>query len=83
MPVTIKGIRLNDMQLKRQDDGSHRLEVASYSLISSVDKVLADQTIGGYNGMKLEPSPGTVKALSEFLKLYKADVVTALGLEDA
>ena len=32
------------------------LQQAEYSLISSVDKVLAKQTIGGYNSMKVEAS---------------------------
>ncbi len=80
MPITIKGIRLGETTLKRQDDGSTIIET-SYSLISSADKVLANQSVGGYHGIKVEPSATTVRAMEQFLTLYKADIQIMLGIE--
>ncbi len=82
MAITIKGIRLESISLKRNEDGGNKIETAEYSLISSVDKVLAKQTVGGYGGMVLEPSRGTVAALDAFITAYRADVVGTLGLEE-
>lgn len=80
MAVTVKGIRLENFAITRDDStGNHELNSAEYSLISSADKVLAKQTIGGYNGMKLQPSAKTTKLLSDFVDSYKADVDAALG----
>lgn len=80
MPITIKGIRLGETTLKRQDDGMTVIET-SYSLISSTDKVLAKQEVGGYNGMKMQASAETIKAMEHFLDLYKADIQGVLGIE--
>ncbi len=81
MPITIKGIRLETVAIKRNEDGGTKIESSEYSLISSVDKVLAKQTIGGYGGMVLEPSKETTAALNAFVESYRADVVATLGLE--
>jgi hypothetical protein len=81
MAVTIKGIRLEDVSLHRKEGGDFEIANSNYSLISSADKVLAKQTIGGYGGMVLQPSPVTVKALNDFIDSYRKDVHMVLGLE--
>jgi len=81
MPITIKGIRIESLSIKttgaEQGEGPITSE---YSLISSDDKVLAKQSIGGYGGMKVQPSADTVGALNAFIKMYKRDINTVLGL---
>ncbi len=82
MPITIKGIRISTIVLKRSDEsGKTDIENASYSLISSTDHVLATQPIGGYGGLALKPSVTTIKALEAFVTSYKKDVTDVLGLE--
>jgi len=82
MPITIKGIRIESVGIKRSEEsGIEDIEGATYSLISSADCVLARQPIGGYGGLTLKPSPATIKALREFVASYKADIVAVLGLE--
>ncbi len=84
MPITIKGIRVDVVSIKRNaDSGISAIENAQYSLVSSADKVLAQQAIGGYGSgaMKLEPSQATTKALQVFMESYQADIVATLGLE--
>lgn len=80
-PITVKGIRIESLTMLKTAEGDTKIETALYSLISSADKVLAKQTIGGYQGMVVEPSAQTVKALNGFMELYKADVRAVLGLE--
>ena len=81
MAVTISGIRVNDVHIEPDaDHGGYRIKSADYALISSTGKILAKQTIGGYNGMALEPSPETKAALHEFARRYVADVQALLGL---
>jgi hypothetical protein len=81
-PITIKGIKVDSVSLKREHEtGRDIIENAQYSLISSTDHVLATQTIGGYGGLALKPSPLTIKALEAFMQAYKADVNMALGLD--
>lgn len=83
MAITIKSARVESLSIEREsEDGGYKIKTASYSLISSVDKVLAKQSIGDYGSMKLEPSPQTIKALDEFMRLYRADVSAVLGLEE-
>lgn len=83
MPITIKGIRIEDISISRDSDGGgFKIGSATYSLLSSADKVLAKQPIGGYGSMVLEPSPATVKALRDLVASYKQDIVMTLGLDD-
>ena len=85
MAITIKGIRLEAVNLELQEKtGSVELKSASYSLISSVDRVLASQSIGGYSDkVVVVPSSTTVGFLNQFISSYKKDVSTVLGLEEA
>lgn len=80
MAITISGIRLTDIQIEPNDKGGYMVKSAAYSLISSTDKVLARQAIGGYQGMPLEPSIETKKALQVFATSYEKDVQGLLGL---
>lgn len=82
MSISIRGIRIEAIQLKPNDKGEFQIETSEYSLISSADKVLAKQEIGGYKGMKLEPSPETKAALLAFTQSYTKDVQTLLGLNE-
>ncbi len=82
MPITIRGIRFKTVLITpHPDDAGEDKVQATYQLISSADKVLAEQSVGSYNGMKVGLSPATCKALDEFLKCYRADVNMTLGLE--
>ena len=84
MAVTIAGIRVNDVHLEPNGETltatGFKIKSAEYSLIGSTGKVLAKQTIGGYQGIVLEPSLATQKALDEFWRSYVNDVQTLLGL---
>lgn len=82
MPIGIKGIRINSLEIKCQaaDDGEEKLS-GNYSLISTTDKVLANQAFNSYGAMKLLPSPQTSKLLDDFIASYKADINAVLGLE--
>ena len=81
MAITIKGIRVNDIHIEpNPEQCGYRIKTAEYSLISSVNKVLATQTIGGYNGFILEPSVETKKALDIFTQSYVKDMQNLLGL---
>lgn len=82
MAITIKGIRVDAVDIKLNvESGGVDIENAAYSLISSTDHVLAKQTIGGYGGLALKPSPETRKAMDAFMASYKRDVVAVLGLD--
>ena len=82
MPITIKGITIEEVRIhKDAEHGGFKVEGATYSLISSMDKVLAKQPIGSY-GVPLEPSTRTAQALDTFMESYKADVLAVLGLAD-
>lgn len=80
MPVTIKGITVNDVHIEPDANGVYKISTAVYSLIGSTGKVLAKQTIGGYQGMAVVPSKETQAALDAFTKSYINDVQSLLGL---
>ena len=81
MAITIKGIKLQNVNISRNEEaGGYKIASAEYALISSADKVLAKQTIGAY-AMTLEPSSLTVKAFDAFMASYADDITKTLGLE--
>ena len=81
MAITIKGIRIKDIHIEQDiEGGSFKINTAQYSLIGSTGKVLANQVIGGYNGLVMEMSPQTKKALETFANFYVADAQALLGL---
>lgn len=81
MPITIRGIRIKSLNITPAPSSGDEKLTGTYQLISSTDKVLAEQSIGGYNSLKFPPSPPTQKALDAFLELYRADIQTAIGIE--
>lgn len=81
MAITVKGIRIDSVSIERAADGRDGINAAHYSLISSTDHVLAQQSIGGYGSMTLKASPETMKALEVFMQSYKTDVLKVLGLD--
>ena len=81
MPITIAGIRVNDIHIEPDPEQGYKIKTAEYSLIGSTGKVLATQTIGGYNSrIVLEPSFETKKALATFMQSYVHDAQELLGL---
>lgn len=81
MAITIKGIKINSVNIQLDPEtGGHKINSSEYSLISSEDKVLAKQTIGGYGGLVIEMSSTTKQTFEAFMKQYKQDVNTTLGL---
>ena len=81
MPITIKGIRIKSLSITTKPDQGECGVTSDYELLSSEDRVLASQSVGGYNGLKVQPAADTVGALNAFIKLYKRDINTVLGLE--
>jgi hypothetical protein len=81
MAIGIRGIRLDVLTVNLKPDDSEEKVSGTYSLISTADKVLAQQSFNSYNGLKMPLSPGTHKALTAFIELYKADINAVLGLE--
>ncbi len=79
-PITLKGIRVDTLTVSRDADGRDQIS-AKYSLVSSLDKVLAQQDVGGYNGLKVQPSATTLKLFADAIAAYKADINMVLGLE--
>lgn len=79
-PITIKGIRIEVLNITRDSEGRDVI-TSTYALISSADKVLAKQEVGGYNGLKVQPSASTLKLFGEAIAAYKADINTVIGLE--
>lgn len=80
MPITIQGIRLTHLAVETTKEGKDKFN-AHYELISSSGKVLAKQSVGGYNGMELNTSPATLAALDAFVQSYTKDLHQLLGLD--
>lgn len=79
-PIFIQGIRIDSLKIDRDETtGEDKIE-AAYALVSSTGRVLAKQSVGGYNGIKLQPSPATLKAFAAAIAAYKNDVNVTLGL---
>lgn len=84
MAITIKGIRITSLSVIRQDDGSSDKIEANYQLISSVDKVLAKESLTSKkeygSGEMFVPSITTMKLLADAVTAYKAEVEMSLGI---
>ena len=80
--IAIRGIRITNLTIERGSDGEEKIS-AHYELLSTEDRVLAKQEIGGYQGLKIQPSASTIKLFKDALSAYKADVNIVLGLENA
>lgn len=82
MSIGIRGIRIEQIVLSR-DPSSGGLELTGqYSLLSTADKVLAKQSLNGYEGLPYVMSPDTEKALNTLDSLVKSDINKLLGLEE-
>lgn len=78
-PITIQGIRFDSIKVDREEGTGEDKISGSYSLISSTGRTLAKQSVGEY-GMKIAPSPATLKAFAAAIAAYKNDVNITLGL---
>lgn len=77
--LTIRGIRLDAINIPKPDDDGRRKVSGQYALISTAEKVLATQPFNTYGGIDITPSPATIQALDRFLALFSADVSMMLG----
>lgn len=72
---------MESVNLERESE-EISIKNASYSLISSTDNVLANQTIGGYGSkLVITPSFDTIRLLKEFVQSYNKDIIQILGIE--
>jgi hypothetical protein len=81
MPITIKGFRIEHLAMNRQDENGSVKITGTYSIISSADKVIAKQSFGDYNGIEIKPSADTIRKMDEFLKAFRTDLNSTLGME--
>lgn len=83
MPVSIQGIRVDNVDIvQKPDDGDEKVS-GNYSLMSNNGKVLAKQAFNGYSEtIKVNLPADTVKAKNAFMKLLKRDIETVLGMEE-
>lgn len=78
MAIGIKGLRIDDVAITAKESGD---EIQGhYSIISTMDKVIAKQSFNGYNDIKITMSQETQTLLSSFLSSLKKDVETITGL---
>lgn len=84
MAITIKGIRISNLWVGRDEQTGKEKITANYELIASNDRVLAKESLStgkGYSENTFTPSPPTIKALTDAVALYRKDVELSLGLE--
>lgn len=80
MAIGIKGLRIDDVAITTKESGD---EIQGhYSIISTMDKVIAKQSFNGYNEIKITMSQETQTLLSSFLSSLKKDVETITGLAE-
>jgi len=83
MAITIRGIKITSLTVSQDEEGNEQVS-ADYQLVSSVDKVLAKNSLNskqGYGRETFNPSPQTKRALADAVTLYKKDVELSLGLD--
>ncbi len=76
--VILTGVRMDDIHITRDGDSGLKL-TGSYSLMSQGGQVLATNTINGYQGLKLEMSANSAKAVRELSAVLKTEIDTLLG----
>lgn len=85
MPITIQGIRITSLTIAREEEGGDKI-TASYSLMSSVGKVLAKDNFTSKSDYGKEsvfvPSSETSKALASAVASYVRDAEIHLGLKE-
>ncbi len=78
--IGIKQMRLDSLSMTKGEQGP--AISGQYSLISTVDKVVATQSFGGgYGGVKMQHSPETMKALDSLLACVQKDMNALIGME--
>ena len=78
--ISIKGIRIENMNLNRESDGRMKL-TGQYGLVSTADTILAKQGFNGYSDLAYTLSPDTEKLLREFTTSVIADINKLIGME--
>lgn len=85
MAITIQGIRITSLTITRQEEGGDKVS-ASYSLMSSVGKVLAKDNFTSHSDYGstsvFVPSSETSKALAAAVAAYVRDAEIHLGLQE-
>lgn len=82
MATTIKGIRIEEVNISSPTvDGGREIR-GQYSIISNTDIVLAKNGFNGYEQVKIAFSPDTQKAFQVFLAGVKKDTQATLGIEE-
>ena len=76
--VILTGVRIDDIHVTRDGDSGLKF-TGRYSLMSSDGKVLASNTVNDYQGLKLELSAITAKAVREMAETLKGEIDTILG----
>lgn len=77
--IGIRGINIKSLSLEKENDAMKI--VGKYALMSTTDKVLATQSVNGYGDLEVRPSADTVKAMDAFIKAFKRDIESVIGLE--
>lgn len=81
--IGIKGVRLVKLEIDLMDKtGSHKPS-GKYEILSTADRVLAKQDIGGYGGIEIPASVETTRLLNQFVASYNRDISTVCGLDEA
>jgi hypothetical protein len=81
MAMMIKGIRLDNFDVKRENKDGILEITGNYSLISNADIVLAKQGFNGYSEIKLAQTVETQQLLNKLALSIKSDIETILGLK--
>ncbi len=79
MSITIKGIKLRDITVTRDEEGKIKV-TGNYSVLSSTDKVIAKQGFNGYNDIEVSWTAETQRLIESAVAAIKQDVELTLGL---
>lgn len=72
MEIFIKGVKINSLNVGFKE-GQEEIQ-GNYSLMSSIDKVLAKDNFNGYSDIKVAFSPKTLASFNAFLTGVKEDL---------
>jgi len=77
--ITMKGIRLPSLDIRRNaEKGTYEIS-GYYELVSSNDTILAKQAFNGYNDIKLSPSPESSNLIHKLMVSLNNDMEKILG----
>ncbi len=80
MAITIEGIKISGINIKREEKDGVLDVTGSYELVSNTGVTLAKQSFNDYGGMKVQFSPVTVKLLRDAMSAIGDDLNMVLGL---